>query len=152
MKAKILVTILLISLMPIPSTTAQVPTASVSIDCLDDGLNVTSLYSINDIAEEDPRQPSNENRTLYMFWNDSSSNAWSHFQMIDDLTDEEYSEEIDNGLIDIDLRFEMEPTLAQRLHMTPDGLFRGSFNINVQGDWTNDNEGATAVVRTIVKN
>ena len=44
--------------------------------------------------------------------------------MIDDLTDEEYSEEIDNGLIDIDLRFEMEPTLAQRLHMTPDGLFR----------------------------
>ena len=57
MKAKILVTILLISLMPIPSTTAQVPTASVSIDCLDDGLNVTSLYSINDIAEEDPRQP-----------------------------------------------------------------------------------------------
>ena len=27
--------------------------------------------------------------------------------MIDDLTDEEYSEEIDNGLIDIDLRFEM---------------------------------------------
>ena len=26
--------------------------------------------------------------------------------------------------------------------MTPDGLFRGSFNI-VQGDWTNDNEGAT---------
>ena len=28
--------------------------------------------------------------------------------------------------------------------MDTDGLFRGSFNINVQGDWTNDNEQNTA--------
>ena len=152
MKAKILVTILLISLMPIPSTTAQVPTASVSIDCLDDGLNVTSLYSINDIAEEDPRQPSNENRTLYMFWNDSSSNAWSHFQMIDALTDEEYSEEIDNGLIDIDLRFEMEPTLAQRLHMTLMACseVRSTLTFKVIGPTITKEQ--LLVVRTIVKN
>ena len=47
MKAKILVTILLISLMPIPSTTAQLPTASVSIDCSDDDLSVTSLYNFS---------------------------------------------------------------------------------------------------------
>ena len=60
MKAKILIIILLISLIPLPSTTAQVPTASVSIDCLDDGLNVTSLFSVNYPVEEDPRQPSDE--------------------------------------------------------------------------------------------
>ncbi|MGA0352985.1 MAG: hypothetical protein ACO3NY_04965 [Poseidonia sp.] len=144
MKAKILIIILLISLLPLPSTTAQVPTASVSIDCSDDGLNVTSLFSANYPVEEDPRQPNDENKTLYMFWNASNSNAWSHFQMVDDLTDEVYSEEVENGLIDIDLRFEMEPTLAQRLHMTPSGLFKGSFNIYVEGDWTNDNDGNTA--------
>ena len=45
MKAKALVAILLISLVPLPSTTAQIPTASVSITCLDDDLNVTSLYN-----------------------------------------------------------------------------------------------------------
>ena len=47
MKAKILVTILLISLMPIPSTTAQAPIASVSITCLDDDLSVISLYNFS---------------------------------------------------------------------------------------------------------
>ena len=57
---------------------------------------------------------------------------------------EEYSEEKENGLIDIDLRFRMEPTLDKRLYMDPDGLFRGSFNIYVEGDWTNDNEQNTA--------
>ena len=120
------------------------PTASVSIDCTDDGLNVTSLFSANYPVEEDPRQPNDENKTLYMFWNASNSNAWSHFQMVDDLTDEVYSEEVENGLIDLSLRFKMEPTLAQRLHMTPSGLFKGSFNIYVEGDWTNDNDGNTA--------
>ena len=33
--------------MPIPSTTAQIPTASVSIDCSDDDLSVTSLYNFS---------------------------------------------------------------------------------------------------------
>ena len=33
------------------------------------------------------------------------------------------------GLIDIDLRFRMEPMLAKRIYMDADGLFRGSFNI-----------------------
>jgi len=47
MKAKFLVTILLISLIPLPLTTAQVPTASVSITCLDDDLSVTSLYNFS---------------------------------------------------------------------------------------------------------
>ncbi len=94
--------------------------------------------------QDDNRQPSEENKTLYMFWNDSNTNAWSHFQKVDNSSLEVYSEEVENGLIDIDLRFGMEPTLAKRLYMDPDGLFRGSFNIYVEGDWTNDNEQNTA--------
>ena len=38
----------------------------------------------------------------------------------------------------------MDPMLAKSLYMDPDGLFRGSFNILVEGDWTNDNNGQTA--------
>ena len=95
-------------------------------------------------TQEDPRQPTEENKTLYMFWNDSNTNAWTHFQTIDNSSLEVYSEENPNGIIDIDLRFGMEPTLAKRLYMDPDGLFRGSFNIYVEGDWTNDNDGQTA--------
>ncbi|MCH2643743.1 MAG: hypothetical protein MKZ54_00375 [Candidatus Poseidoniaceae archaeon] len=94
--------------------------------------------------QDDNRQPSEENKTLYMFWNDSNTNAWTHFQSVDNSSLELYSEEVDNGLIDIDLRFGMEPILAKRLYMDPDGLFRGSFNIYVEGDWTNDNDGNTA--------
>ena len=142
MKAKILIIILLISLIPLPSTTAQVPTASVSIDCLDDGLNVTSLFSVNYPVEEDPRQPSDESKTLYMFWNDSNTNAWSHFGKVENETMETYTEEKDDGELNIDLKFRMEPILAKRIYMDPDGLFRGSFDIFVEGDWTDGDGGA----------
>ena len=98
----------------------------------------------SETQQEDPRQPSEENKTLYMFWNDSNTKAWTHFQKMDNSSLEVYSEEVDNGVIDIDLRFRMDPVLAKRLYMDPDGLFRGSFNIYVEGDWTNDNDGQTA--------
>ena len=94
--------------------------------------------------EEDPRQPSKEAKTMYMYWNDSSSKAWTHFNSTDGQSIEEYHEEKDNGEIKIDLQFRMEPILDKRLLMDSDGLFRGSFSINVQGDWTNDNDGNTA--------
>lgn len=94
--------------------------------------------------EEDPRQPSKENKTLYMFWDDSMTKAWTHFNVSDEKSLEEYHEEKDNGVIDIDLQFRMDPMLDKRLIMDTDGLFRGSFSINVQGDWTNDNDGNTA--------
>ena len=94
--------------------------------------------------EDDNRQPSEENKTLFMFWNDSNTKAWTHFQPIDNTSMDVYSEEVENGVIDIDLRFRMDPMLAKRLYMDPDGLFRGSFNIYVEGDWTNDNDGNTA--------
>ena len=94
--------------------------------------------------EEDPRQPSKEAKTMYMYWNDSNSKAWTHFADNDTMSLQEYHEEKDNGEIKIDLKFRMEPALDKRLLMDSDGLFRGSFNINVQGDWTNDNDGNTA--------
>ncbi len=98
----------------------------------------------SDAEEEDPRQPSKENKTLYMFWDDSMTKDWTHFNVSDEKSLEEYHEEKDNGVIDIDLQFRMEPFLDKRLIMDTDGLFRGSFSINVQGDWTNDNDGNTA--------
>ncbi|MGB0394848.1 MAG: hypothetical protein ACPGE8_06625 [Candidatus Poseidoniaceae archaeon] len=94
--------------------------------------------------EEDPRQPSKESKKIYMFWNDSNTKAWTHFADNDTSSLEEYFEEKENGEIKIDLQFRMDPILDKRLLMDTDGLFRGSFNINVQGDWTNDNEAATA--------
>ena len=98
----------------------------------------------SDAEEEDPRQPSKENKTMYMFWDDSMTKAWTHFNISDEKSLEEYFEEKDNGVIDIDLQFRMDPMLDKRLIMDTDGLFRGSFSINVQGDWTNDNDGNTA--------
>ena len=92
---------------------------------------------------DDPRQPSEENKTLHMYYNESNSKAWTHFSMQENETLEKYSEEVNDGIIDIDLKFRMEPMLAKRVYMDPDGLFRGSFDILVEGDWTNgDNQGA----------
>ena len=95
-------------------------------------------------AEEDIRQPNKENQTLYMYWDDSTTKAWTHFSNNDSSSLEEYYEEKNNGIINIDLQFRMDPMLDKRLIMEDDGLFRGSFTITVEGDWTNDNDGNTA--------
>ena len=92
---------------------------------------------------DDPRQPTEENKTMYMYWNSSNTKAWTHFDVVENTTMETYTEEKDDGVIDIDLKFRMEPMLDKRIYMDPDGLFRGSFDILVEGDWTNgDNQGA----------
>ena len=105
------------------------------------GGNVTTQQAD---AEEDIRQPTKENKTLYMYWDDSNTKAWTHFSNNDSSSLEEYFEEKDNGVINIDLQFRMDPMLDKRLIIEEDGLFRGSFSINVQGDWTNDNDQQTA--------
>ena len=93
--------------------------------------------------QDDYRQPTEENKTLNMFYNESNSKAWTHFGKVDNESLETYMEEVDDGVINIDLRFRMDPVLAKRIYMDPDGLFRGSFDILVEGDWTNgDNQGA----------
>ena len=95
-------------------------------------------------SEEDIRQPTKENKSMYMYWNSSNTKAWTHFSNNDSSSLEEYFEERDNGEIKVDLQFRMDPMLDKRLIMEEDGLFRGSFTITVEGDWTNDNDGQTA--------
>ena len=93
--------------------------------------------------QEDPRQPNANNTTMYLY-HDGFADAWSHFNISDaDSTEEgEFREEDDNGLMNIDLRFRMKPTLDRRLLMTNGGEYRGNFKIDVGGDWTNgDNNG-----------
>ena len=93
--------------------------------------------------QEDTRQPSANATTLFL-WHDGINNAWTHFDANDTTSAEDgvYSEDIDNGLIDIDLRFRMNPELDKRLLMTVDGELRGTLKLDLQGDWTNgDNQG-----------
>ena len=96
-----------------------------------------------DQEADDPRQPCDENKTLFMYWNSTNSKAWTHFDIQENETMETYMEEVNDGVIDIDIKFRMEPMLEKRIYMEEDGLFRGSFDIYVEGDWTNgDNQGA----------
>jgi len=93
--------------------------------------------------QEDPKQPSANSTTLFLH-HDGINNAWTHFADNDtaDAADGFYQEDIDNGLIDIDMRFRMNPELSKRLLMTVDGEVRGTLKMDLQGDWTNgDNQG-----------
>ena len=88
--------------------------------------------------QEDPKQPSANNTTLYI-WADGMNQYWSHFNSSDDegMGDDdagEIREQKDNGVIDIKQRFTMDPTLDKRLSMTVGGEFRGNFNIYYEGD------------------
>jgi len=90
--------------------------------------------------EDDPKQPSEGNTTLYVF-HDGINNAWSHFNSTDEESAEENEtrEDENNGIIDIKYRFMMKPTLDKRLNMTVGGEIRGNFNIYYEGD--NENGG-----------
>ena len=92
--------------------------------------------------QEDPRQPSNMSSTLYIH-HDGISTAWSHFNATDDkdAMEGEFREEKDNGVINVDLRFRMNPTLDKRLNMTVGEQVYASITIDIAGDYTNDNNG-----------
>ncbi|MDG1550933.1 MAG: hypothetical protein P8Q95_04325, partial [Candidatus Poseidoniaceae archaeon] len=88
--------------------------------------------------QEDPKQPSANNTTLYI-WADGMNQYWSHFNDTDDEgTGDDNSGEIreqkDNGVINIKHRYTMDPTLDKRLSMTVDGEMRGNFNVYYAGD------------------
>ena len=94
---------------------------------------------------EDPMQPDVNNQTMYMHFNGSNGDvAWTHFQSMDNESEEAYMDENENGQVNVDISFRMTPELTKRIYLEEDGLIRGSFKINVQGDWTNDNDGNTA--------
>ena len=93
--------------------------------------------------QEDSRQPSNVSSTLYMH-HDGISTAWSHFNATDDkdAMEGEFREEKDNGVINVDLRFRMNPTLDKRLNMTVGEQVYVAITIDIGGDYTNgDNNG-----------
>ena len=95
--------------------------------------------------EEDPMQPDVNNQTMYMHFNDSNGDvAWTHFQSMDNNSMDEYMDENEDGELKVDISFRMTPELTKRIYIEEDGLIRGSFKINVQGDWTSDNDGNTA--------
>ena len=91
--------------------------------------------------DEDPRQPGANNTALYIY-SDGMSNYWSHFSSNDTDSVESYSDEKDNGVIDIKQRYLMTPTLDKRLSMEVGGEVRGNFNIYYEGDSdSTDNQG-----------
>ena len=103
------------------------------------GSDVSTMQS----SKDDAKQPDANNTTLRL-WSDGSSNEWSHFAASDDMHAEEnlYEETRDNGVMTIDLKFTMKPTLMKRLNMTLDGEIRGQIKVYLEGDYTNgDNDG-----------
>ena len=88
--------------------------------------------------DEDPRQPSANNTTLYI-WADGMNQFWSHFNSSDEngMGDDgagEIREQKDSGVITIKHRYTMDPTLDKRLSMTVGGEVRGNFNVYYEGD------------------
>ena len=98
--------------------------------------------------QEDPRQPSANNTTLYI-WSDGMSNFWSHFNNNDTDSTETFSEEDENGVITIKQRYLMTPTLDKRLSMEVGGEVRGNFNVYFEGDSdSTDNQGPCQPTQT----
>jgi len=103
------------------------------------------VTAMQDEPAEDPKQPDADNQTMYMYFNGSNGDvAWTHFQNMDNDSEETYMDENENGQVNVDISFRMTPELSKRIYIEEDGLIRGSFKINVQGDWTNDADSATA--------
>lgn len=98
--------------------------------------------------QEDPRQPSANNTTLYI-WSDGMNNFWSHFNNNDTDSTETFSEEDENGVITIKQRYLMTPTLDKRLSMEVGGEVRGNFNVYFEGDSdSTDNQGPCQPTQT----
>ena len=111
------------------------------------GTNTTTVEDeeTEDPCMEDPEQPC-ENQTVLYLWSNGQSTHWSHFNPVDsnNVASNEFSREKDNGVIDIDERFTMKPSLNKKLSMAVDGEIRVVLNITVAGDWTNDNDADSA--------
>jgi hypothetical protein len=114
---------------------------------------------------DDPEQPC-ANQTVLYLWSNGQSTFWSHFNAneTDNDGDNMYDQRKASGVMNVDMRFSMNPQLNKRLNMTLDGEVRIVLNIFLEGDWTNNNNdgpcqndceelnvtlwsGATAIVR-----
>lgn len=104
---------------------------------------VAQQEEVMDPCMEDPKQPC-ENQTVLYLWSNGQSTFWSHFNATEENNagDNMYSQEKNQGVINIDQRFTMNPQMDKRLNMTLDGEVRIVLNIYLQGDWkNNDNQG-----------
>jgi len=92
---------------------------------------------------DDPKQP-NEGNTTYFIWSDDNDNQWGHFDFNETNNVEEntITEKRENGKLDIDLSFKMEPALAKRLFMEIDSEIKGNFKLDLRGHWDNNQQGA----------
>ena len=104
---------------------------------------VAQQEEVMDPCMEDPKQPC-ENQTVLFLWSNGQTTFWSHFNATEENNagDNMYSQEKNQGVINIDQRFTMNPQMDKRLNMTLDGEVRIVLNIYLQGDWkNNDNQG-----------
>ena len=63
---------------------------------------------------EDQMQPDVNNQTMYMYFNGSNGDvAWTHFQSMDNDSEEAYMDENENGQVNVDISFRMTPELTQ---------------------------------------
>ena len=98
---------------------------------------------VMDPCMEDPKQPC-QNQTVLYLWSNGQSTFWSHFNATEESNsnDNMWTNEKNQGVINIDQRFSMNPQLSKKLNMTLDGEIRVVLNIYLDGDWTNgDNDG-----------
>ena len=111
------------------------------------GTNTTTVEDdeTEDPCMEDPEQPC-VNQTVLYLWSNGQSTHWSHFNWGDsnNVASNEFTREKDSGVIDIDERFTMKPSLNKKLSMAVDGEIRVVLNITAEGDWTNDNDADSA--------
>jgi hypothetical protein len=134
------------------------------------GMNTATTTAMEDEEEmdpcmDDPEQPC-ANQTVLYLWSNGQSTFWSHFNAneTDNDGDNMYDQRKASGVMNVDMRFSMNPQLNKRLNMTLDGEVRIVLNIFLEGDWTNNNNdgpcqndceelnvtlwsGATAIVR-----
>jgi len=87
---------------------------------------------------DDPRQP-NEGNVTYRIWSDDSDNQWGHFDANDtsNVEDNLVADSRENGKLDVDFKFLMQPALVKRLFMDVDSEIKGSFKIDLNGYWNN---------------
>lgn len=133
------------------------------------GMNTATTTAMEDEevdpCMDDPEQPC-ANQTVLYLWSNGQSTFWSHFNAneTDNAGDNMYEQRKASGVMNVDMRFSMNPQLNKRLNMTLDGEIRIVLNIYLEGDWTNNNNdgpcqndceelnvtlwsGATAIVR-----
>ena len=99
---------------------------------------LTGSVTAQDIDEE-ARQPTKENATYILYGSgDTQSAIWGHFSDNDTETADSYSETVDNGQLNVNMHFDMDPQLARFFEVDMNETISGFVTIDLQFD-TSDN-------------